>query len=197
MKILIFGINYECENYEYKSVWDEENFYNEILYKHYDVIVLNFELLSYFLEVKNYFKGEVIFVNSLIDELVYKKALEIGDFIYSYEDLWKLKYRLKYIAKKRLDYKRDVFTFKNLIFNLKTKELYKNREPLKLSPAERDILKLLIKNKNRFISKEFILENSENIDNISSIKVIVSNLRKLGFEIKNQKNLGYKIKESK
>ena len=193
MKVLIFGVDFRCKNYDVKYVYDENEFFDEVVFRHYDVIIVDFSFLSSFLEVYENFEGVVIFINSFVDELVYKKALEIGDFLYSYDEKWKISYRLKYIAKKLS--KKDVFVYKDLIFNLKTKMLYKNRNPIKLSPAERDILELLIQNKNRFISKDFILENSKNIDTISSIKVIISNLRKLGFNIKNQKNLGYKIKE--
>ena len=195
MKILIFGIDYKCEDYECKSVFDEDSLYNEILSKHYDILIINFDFLSFFLEINKFFKGKIIFVYSFVDELIYKKALEIGDYFYTFNEMWKIRYRLKYIAKKVLNQKNSVFIFSDLMFNLKTNTLYKNRNLIKLSPAESDILKLLIKNKNRFISKEFILENSENLDNISSIKVMISKLRRVGFKIENQKNLGYKIKE--
>ena len=193
MKILIFGVDFRCENYDVKYVYDENEFFDEIVFKHYDVVIVDFNFLSLFLEIYENFKGIGIFVNSFVDEIIYKRALETGDFFYTYDEIWKIPYRLKYIAKKLS--KKEVFVFKDLIFSLKTKMLYKNRNCVKLSPAERDVLYLLIQNKDRFIPKEFILENSENIDNISSIKVIVSKLRKLGFEIENQKNLGYQIKE--
>jgi len=193
MKILVFGVDFKCEHYEIKYVYNENEFFDEIVFRHYDVVILDFNFLASFLEIHKNFKGYVIFVNSFISELIYKKVLEVGDFFYTFDEIWKINYRLKYIAKKLL--KKDVFIFKDLIFNLKTKMLYKNRNLIKLSPAEREILEILINNKNSFISKEFILENSKNIDNISSIKVIISKLRKLGFEIENQKNLGYHIKE--
>jgi len=194
MKILIFGVDYKFEDYECKYVNNTENFYYEIIFKYYDILIIDFNYLSKLLEVKDYFKGFILFVYNYIDELIYKKALEVGDFIYSYEDLWQIKYRIKYISKKFLNIKSDVFIFNDLVFNLKTKELYKNRKYVKISPAEKDILKVLIKNKNRFVSKDFILQNSENIDTISSIKVLISKLRKLGFDIENQRELGYKIK---
>ncbi len=194
MKILIFGVDFICQRFECKNVYDEEQFFDEIIYKNYDVLIINFNLLESFLEVNRYYNGMVIFVTGYIDELIYKKSLEIGDYCYTYEEIWKLPYRLKYIAKKYLNQKSTVFAYKDLVFNLKTKELYKNRESVKLSPAERDILKMLVKNKDKYISKEYILDNSENIDNPSSIKVLISKLRKLGFDIINQKDLGYKLK---
>ena len=66
---------------------------------------------------------------------------------------------------------------------------------MKLTAAEKELLFFLLKNKNRFVSKELIINSCESIDSIDSVKVIISSLRKKDFEIENQKNLGYKIKE--
>ena len=193
MRILVFGVEYKNDDFEFKKIENEEEFFSEILNKNYEVLIINFEYFSSFLEVNNFFDGVVIFVYYLVDEMIYKKSLEVGDYFYTFDELWKIKYRLKYIAKKKGI--KDKFIYKNLVFDLKNNMLYKDKKRVKLSPAERDILSLLIRNKNKFISKEFIIQNSENIDNISSIKVLISKLRKLGFEVENQKNLGYKIKE--
>ena len=192
MKILIFGVDYKINDFECKFVFNEYEFYEEIINRHYDVLVINFNYFSEFSEVKRFFKGIVIFLYGYVDELIYKKSLEAGDYFYIFDELWKLYYRLKYISKKLLAHER-IFIFNDLVFDLKEKILYKNKKSIKLSPAERDVLALLIKNKNRFISKDFILQNSENIDTISSIKVLISKLRKLGFDIENQRNLGYKL----
>lgn len=197
MKILVFNVNFYPEDFEYKIVYNEEKFFDELVYKHYDVVIIHFSNLSLLLDVE--FKGIVIFINDYVDEVVYKRALEVGDFLYTNEEIWKIPFRLKYIAKKFLNQKSNVFVFKDLIYNLKTKELYKNRELVKISPAKKDILDILIRNRDRFVSKEYILENSDNIDTISSIKVLISKLRQLGFDIENQKDFGYKLnsKENK
>ena len=195
MKILSFGVDIKNEKFEIEYALEEEEFFKKVLSKKYDILIINFNFLSSFLEIKRFFDGVVIFVYDFVDGLIYKRALEVGDYFYLFSEMWKIDFRLEYIAKK-LNKKR-VFIFKDLVFDLKTKELYKNRENVKLTPAEKDILEFLIRNRNSYISKEFILENSENIDNISSIKVLISKLRKLGFNIDNQKNLGYRIKEEK
>ncbi|QDD68097.1 hypothetical protein C6V80_09610 [Caminibacter pacificus] len=83
-----------------------------------------------------------------------------------------------------------------MYFNLSTNQLCRNSKPSKTyKEAESDVLAILIKNRNKYLSKEDISAMSESIDSINSIKVIISNLRKLGFEIENVKNLGYKLKE--
>ncbi len=192
MKIISFGVNLDL-NYEIKKTFDNETFINEIYYKQYDIIIIYFEYLNYLLDIKT--DAKIIFIYDYIDELIYKKALEYGDFIYTFDEIWKLNYRIKQIQKS-LNIK-DIFKYKNLTFNLKTKNLYNNKELINLSNGMIDLLTLLIRNKNRFISKEFIIDNTDYIDNINSIKVLISKLRKIGFEIENKKNLGYKIKEQK
>ena len=125
MKILSFGVDFKSNNFEIEYVLDEEEFFNKIIFKDYKVLIINFYYLSSFLEVKNYFKGEVIFFYHYVDEMIYKKALEFGDYFYTFDEIWKLDFRLKHLSKK-LNQK-DIFIFNDLVFNLKTKELYKNR----------------------------------------------------------------------
>ena len=66
-----------------------------------------------------------------------------------------------------------------------------------MSKAEFEVIKLLLLNKDKFITKDFILENVNEINSYDTIKVLISRLRKLGFEIETLKNSGYKIKEEK
>jgi len=190
MKIISFGVNLDLD-YPIKKTFDNQTFIDEIYYKHNDIIITYFDYLSYLKDIKT--DAKIIFIYEYIDELIYKKALEYGDYIYTFDEIWKINYRIKYIQK-QLNIK-DIFKYKDLIFNLKTQNLYKNKELINLSNAMLDLLTLLIKNKNKFISKEFFLYNSDYIKNESSIKVLISKLRKIGFKIENQKNSGYKIKE--
>ena len=189
MKILVFGLDLDIKA---KFVYSEEEFFDEI-FKDIDVLIINFSFLGSFLEVRNYFKGKVIFVYYYVDELIYKKALEYGDFLYTYEELWKIPYRLKKIQK---SIGAETFKFKDLLYNFKTKSLFKNGLLIKLSDAERDILESLIKSQG-FVSKLDLMEKSENVESIDSVKVLISRLRRLGFEIENQKNLGYRIRREK
>jgi len=197
MKVLIFGVEYYNKSYDLEYVYDSDEFYEKILNKKYDVLIVNFDLFEYVSEIKRFFEGKIIFISAFIDELVYKKSLEMGDFCYSFDEMWKLNYRLLYLRKHILGLNSLVFKYKDFIFDLKRKVLYKNNEEVFLSPAEKEILKLLILNKNQYLSKDFILNNCEYIESENSIKVLISKLRHLGFDIINQKNLGYKLKEKK
>ena len=176
-------------------VFEQEDFFNEVLKEKYKILIINFDFLKDFLEIKKFFEGYVIFVYQTYGFLEYKKALEIGDFFYTYDEIWKLKLRLEYL-KKKLNIK-DIYKIKDFIINIKDKVVFRDNKLLKMSKAEFELLKLLLLNKDKFITKDFILENINEINSFDTIKVLISKLRKLGFEIETLKNLGYKIKEEK
>lgn len=190
MKILNYSF-FENEKLDMKKVDDNEAFFNEVISKKYDVILADFSFYSDVKEIKKFFNGYIIFLNYFCDSLYYKKVLEIGDFCYLYSEYEKIVLRLSYLKRKLL--KGDVVKFGNFIYNFKSKNLYYKNNLLPLTKAESEVLYFLVKNSNRFVSKIEIVENCDFIDNINSVKVIISNLRKKGINIINKKNLGYKI----
>jgi len=194
MRVLVFDY---IDRYDFDKdfVSSEEDFYDRVYLKKYDAYIINFDFYPQFVEVKDYIDSYVIFITEVCDEFIYKKALRDGDFCYSYNEIFKLKIRLEYLEKKITKLNTRVFKYKDLVFNLNTNQLYKNSQPIKLTKAETDLLKALIKYRNKYLSKEDIESVCESIDSINSIKVLISNLRKIGFDIENIKNLGYKLKE--
>jgi len=195
MRVLVFDY-YDYYDFEKEFVNDEDTFFYKSINKKYDVLIINFNFYPEFVEVKKHFKESVvIFVCEKCDEFIYKKVLNVADYCYTYNELFKLKIRMEYLKKRVIKLNSKIFKYKDLVFNLNTNQLYKNSQPLRLTKSEGEILSLLIKNKDKFMSKEEIERRSESIDSIASIKVIVSKLRKIGFDIENIKNLGYKLKE--
>ena len=176
----------------YVNGFDE--LYEEIS-KNYDVLIVNFLDVSDFLEIKNYFDGVVIFMCNYVDEMVFKKALEYGDYCYSFYESFKLRYRLEYLERKFK--KRKFFRYKDLFFDIQNERLFKNRVEINLTKGEKEVLKTLIQNKDKYLDKYQILEQTDYVDNEDSVKVLISRLRKLGFEIESLKNQGYRIKEDK
>ncbi len=76
--------------------------------------------------------------------------------------------------------------------------IYHDSDLLTLTPAEYQVLKLLIKQKGFTLSKEQILHasNSFSADNENSLAVIITRLRKklgAGVEIKTVRGVGYKL----
>jgi two-component system OmpR family response regulator len=167
MRILNYSF-LELEKYDCKKVYDNKSFFDEIFFKEY-----------------------IIFLSNFCDEMYYKKALEIGDFCYLYSDYEKLIYRINYLKKKL--FKKDIFKFNDFFYNVNTKSLYLKNKLVPLTKSESELLYFLFKNSKRFVSNVEIIENCDFINNLNSIKVIISNLRKKGIDIINKKNLGYKI----
>ena len=196
MRILAFlDLDIRFDEFEIVYVYDENEFYEKIINKKFDVLLVSMSFFKEFLEIKNYIKNEVVFINEYCDIQMYKKALEYGDYCYTLDEFEKLRLRLLYLQKKIYKNKSQVFKFDEFLYNFKTKTLYKNSEIIKLSRAEIELLENLIKNRNGYMSKEDIVMSCDSIESESSIKVLISHLRKIGLNIVNQKNLGYKLKE--
>ena len=190
MKILNYSF-FETNEFELVNVYDNESFFNEVVFKKYDVLIVDFNNFLDVEKIKNNFEGYIIFLNDFCDDLYYKKALEIGDFCYVYVEQKKIILRLRYLKNKIL--KKEVVKFGGFIYNFKTKNLYYKTELVSLTKAENEIINFLLKNNGKFVSSIEIIENCDYIDNIDSIKVIISKLRKKGIPIENKKNVGYKI----
>jgi len=196
MRVLIFDY-FDYYDFEKEFVNNEDEFFTKAIEKKYEILIINFDFYPQYLEIMEYCEAVVIFMCDFCDEFKYKKVLKVADYCYTYNELFKLKIRLDYLEKKFTKLNTNIYKYKDLIFNLKTNQLYKNSLPLKITKAESEVLKLLIKNQNKYLSKEEIMSQSNSIESISSIKVIISNLRKFGFNIENIKNLGYRLKENK
>jgi DNA-binding response OmpR family regulator len=174
---------------------NKEQFFNTFLDTHFDILVANFDFYAEVKEIKNYYSGEIIFLYDYVDELVYKKSLEVANYCYSYSELFKLQHRIEYIKKAIYKLNGSIFKHKNLLYNLNTSMLYKDSIAISLTKAQKEIIETLIKNRNNYLSAEMIIDLNSHIGTIGSIKVIISSLRKLGFDIISKQNQGYKIKE--
>jgi len=196
MRVLVFDY-FDYYDFEKDFVNNEDEFFTKAIEKKYEILIINFDFYPQYLEIMDYCEAVVIFMCDFCDEFKYKKVLKVADYCYTYNELFKLKIRLDYLEKKLSKLNTKVYKYNDLVYNLNTNQLFKNSIPIKLTKAENDVLKTLIKNRNHFLSKEEIKAMSDSIDSIGSIKVIISNLRKLGFDIENIKNLGYRLKENK
>jgi len=195
MKIFLLDYQKTLTNSNITYTNSVEEFYDTFLDSHYDILIANFDFYSDVKEFVSVYKGYIIFLCNINDELIYKKSLDIADFCYSYNEIFKLKYRIDYLKRKIYKSKSSVYKYKDLLYNFNTSTLYKNSELIKLTKAQQELIALLIKNRNNFLSNEHILHISSFIGSKSSIKVIISSIRKLGFDIISKQNLGYKLKE--
>ena len=108
------------------------------------------------------------------------------------------------IARVEALYRRAIFSnsskinFKDITIDIDKKIVLKSNNRIELSAKEYDLLLLLVKNKNSYISKQYIEENlwgNEEFIQSNVIEATIYKLRKkIGEEcIKNFRGLGYKI----
>ncbi|NPA28206.1 MAG: hypothetical protein GXN91_04095 [Epsilonproteobacteria bacterium] len=162
----------------------------------FDILIIGFDFFGEVYEIRNFFKGYIIFLSPSIDRLIFKKALEVGDFCYTYSELYKVEYRLEYLKRRIYKTASSTFKYRDILYNFNTKTLYKGRMLISLTLAQQELLELLIKYRGRFLSLEDIVDLSSAIGSASSVKVIISSLRKIGFKIISKQNQGYQLKES-
>jgi DNA-binding response OmpR family regulator len=162
----------------------------------WDLVISDFDMYGVVKEIKEKRNGfYVIFIiPGYCDLFFYRKALEVGDFCFQINEMEKFWIRYRYLERKIWKVRGDVFRYGDLAYHFHQKKLFKNGEEIRLTRGEYSVLEVLIKNRDRFVSKEEIMEETD-IDSPASIKVIISKLRKLGFKIINRTRIGYKLIE--
>ena len=95
----------------------------------------------------------------------------------------------------------QVYRFRDLTLDAENRTLTYAGEPIDLPPLEFDVLAVLMKNKNRTVSRERILNEiwgEDYFGDIRTVDVRVANLRKklgLGDEIRTISKTGYRLEE--
>ena len=74
--------------------------------------------------------------------------------------------------------KSSEFFFGEFKYNLNTKSLKKNEKHIGLTGAEQYLLEILVKNINKEVSREFVIQKLKLDSNLRSIDVLVNRLRK-------------------
>jgi len=202
MKILIYDTNWSefLKHLPYKLTfaYSEDEVY-EITYKEkFDFYIFDFE--EGYSALKNLRESGdntiAIFLSNLETFAAQKKAYEIGDDFFKKSSTYveEIKIKIDYFIKKEFGFNK-VIKYKNIFFYPSLHKLYIDNKKVELTPLENELLILFFKYKDRYLSKEFLLERL-NVK-IESLKVKISNLRKLGFEIENLREFGYKLKENR
>jgi len=195
MKIFLLDYHNSLNSSNVTFTSDVDEFYDNFLEQHYDLLISNIDFISDVKAFEKVYSGYKIILCEYSDNLAYKKSLEVADFCYSYSELYKLMHRIEYLKRKIYKTRGSIYKFDDILYNFNTKTLYKKSEAIQLTKAQQELLEVLIKNRNNYTSSESIVNFCEYIGSIGSIKVIISALRKLGFDIISKQNLGYKLKE--
>lgn len=122
------------------------------------------------------------------------------DYIAKPFDMLALMVRMEKVLK-RSGKLNEIYHFRNLTLDNSNRRLSRNGEEINLPPLEFDVLAVLMKNKNRTVSRERILNEiwgQDYFGDIRTVDVRIANLRKklgLAEEIRTISKAGYRLEE--
>ena len=180
----------EKQGYKVKSFPDGESFLDSFKNEKPNLILLDMmlpkiqgkDLLRYLRNDPNNDDIQIIIVSAnklTIDKI---DGLDLGadDYIAKPFDLLELISRVNAKARRFLNQKKSV-AFKDFVINFDNKTLTKNSVFIDLTNSEFKVFALLVKNRNRVVSKKEIaveLYNDENKENNRTITMLIKSIRK-------------------
>lgn len=180
----------EKQGYKVKSFPDGESFLDAFKIEKPNLILLDMmlpkiqgkDLLRYLRNDPNNDDIQIIIVSAnklTIDKI---DGLDLGadDYIAKPFDLLELISRVNAKARRFLNQKKSV-AFKDFVINFDNKTLTKNCVFIDLTNSEFKVFALLVKNRNRVVSKKEIaveLYNDENKENNRTITMLIKSIRK-------------------
>lgn len=180
----------EKQGYKVKSFPDGESFLDAFKIEKPNLILLDMmlpkiqgkDLLRYLRNDPNNDDIQIIIVSAnklTIDKI---DGLDLGadDYIAKPFDLLELISRVNAKARRFLNQKKSV-AFKDFVINFDNKTLTKNGVFIDLTNSEFKVFALLVKNRNRVVSKKEIaveLYNDENKENNRTITMLIKSIRK-------------------
>ncbi len=204
------------EGYEVRISYNGEEALDKIRSEQFNLILMNIMMpkLDGFGAIKGIKKLTnipIIFLTAKDSQQDKIKGFISGcdDYITKPFDLVELSLRvsaiLKRVSTSVVEENEDIIKVKDLELNLKEHTLYKEKNEIKLTPKEFDILFLLARNKGRIFPSSEIYERvwgQEFLENDNSLLTHIRNLReKLSDTVKNSKyiktvwGVGYKIEK--
>lgn len=146
----------------------------------------------------------VIYMTAKTDSESEVKGLRDGaeDYIVKPFEVVTLLVRIEKVLKRtgRLN---QVYHFGNITVDVENRSVTKDGEIIELPPLEFDVLTVLIKNKNRTVTREHILNEiwgEDYFGDVRTVDVRIANLRKklgLGDMIRTISKAGYRLEEQK
>lgn len=122
------------------------------------------------------------------------------DYIAKPFDMLALMVRMEKVLRRSGKFK-EIYRFRDLTLDNGNRRLTRNGEEIALPPLEFDVLAVLMKNKNRTVSRERILNEiwgQDYFGDIRTVDVRIANLRKkldLSGEIRTISKAGYRLEE--
>ena len=200
-------LNLECAGYAVTSFDNGLTVWNALEHEHnYDLALLDMMLpgvdgFTLLPKLKEY-GIPVICLTAMGDTQHEVQGLRGGaeDYIAKPFDMLALMVRMEKVLK-RSGKLNEIYHFRNLTLDNSNRRLSRNGEEINLPPLEFDVLAVLMKNKNRTVSRERILNEiwgQDYFGDIRTVDVRIANLRKklgLAEEIRTIAKAGYRLEE--
>jgi DNA-binding response OmpR family regulator len=141
-----------------------------------------------------------LFITARTDIASVARGFEVGadDYIKKPFDFEELTIRIEALMRKAYRTRDERIDLGRLQFDVRSEELYRDTEPLPLPPSDRRLLARLVRDRNRIVPKEDLLEILGDGEEGSegALRVHISRLRKLGLPIETRKGIGYRLAAS-
>lgn len=200
-------LNLECADYSVTTFDNGLTAWNMLQQNHdYDLALLDMMLpgvdgFTLLPKIQEY-GIPVICLTAMGDAQHEVQGLRCGaeDYIAKPFDMLALMVRMEKVLK-RSGKLNEIYHFRNLTLDNSNRRLSRNGEEINLPPLEFDVLAVLMKNKNRTVSRERILNEiwgQDYFGDIRTVDVRIANLRKklsLAEEIRTISKAGYRLEE--
>ena len=203
----VLQLNLECADYSVTTFDNGLTAWNMLQQNHdYDLALLDMMLpgmdgFTLLPKIQEY-GIPVICLTAMGDAQHEVQGLRGGaeDYIAKPFDMLALMVRMEKVLK-RSGKLNEVYHFRDLMLDNSNRRLHRNGEEINLPPLEFDVLAVLMKNKNRTVSRERILNEiwgQDYFGDIRTVDVRIANLRKklnLSDEIRTISKAGYRLEE--
>ena len=175
--------------FQIQTIESLEDFENATFEHEYNLFIANIYYLDAIKELKELGNSTpVIFIDEYYDLHNLKKSFTVGDdYIFKPVNLQELQIRTEYHYKKICNITKEIIQYKNFYFHLLSKQLYKEKVKIKLSPSETKLLTLFLSFIQKPLTKELLFEKLETSSD-GTLRGYISKLNKIGFHIEYQRS---------
>lgn len=177
-------------NYTVKEVKNFENITNEVLECNPKLILMDINLPCYdgfywCSQIRNFLKVPIIFISSRDNDMDIIMSINMGgdDYIMKPFSPQILVAKIQAILRRTYSYnselKSDIIKFKDITLNIVESKLYFKNKEVELTKNELKIMKILMENQEKIVSRDEIIEELWDTDEFISENTLTVNVNRL------------------
>lgn len=177
-------------NYTVKEVKNFENITNEVLECNPKLILMDINLPCYdgfywCSQIRNFLKVPIIFISSRDNDMDIIMSINMGgdDYIMKSFSPQILVAKIQAILRRTYSYnselKSDIIKFKDITLNIVESKLYFKDKKVELTKNELKIMKILMENQEKIVSRDEIIEELWDTDEFISENTLTVNVNRL------------------